>query len=250
MRARHRHLNQRHAGAGIVLDARYINQADNTAVSTWSDRSGNGFDASQSTPANQPTFQTAEIGGNPIVSFDGSNDNLTMSGAVAYLKNVGYGLLVAVVKDRAPTSAPSDHQVFYFSRNGNVTQFRLGFATRGGGQNIFRAGARRLDTDGFTGASTASNANYNILSALGNFTSGTVSILVNNKAEATSNLPSSGNTSNTDSDVVITGATASSFSGNAPIDVALLLAFNLALSDALRMRVHRSAALTYKISCN
>ena len=231
-----------------MLDARYINQADNTAVSTWSDRSGNGFNAAQATPANQPTFQTAEIGGNPIVSFDGTNDNLTLAGPVAYLKNVGYGLLVAVVKDRTPTAGDIDHQALYFSRAGNQTQFRLGVGV--GTVAGFRAGARRLDGDGFTGASTASNANYNILSALGNFTSGTISILVNNKTEATSNLPSSGNTSNTDSDAVIIGGTFGTNGGDAPIDVALLLAFNAVLSDALRMRVHRSAALTYKISCN
>jgi hypothetical protein len=249
MRARHRHFNQRHAGAGVVLDARYINQADNTAVSTWSDRSGNGYDAAQATPANQPTFQTAEIGGNPIVSFDGTNDNLTLAGAVAYLKNVGYGLLVAVVKDRTPTAGDGDHQLFFFSRDGSALQFRLGLGTRNTSANDFRAGARRLDADGFTGASVASNANYNILSALGNFSSGTVSILVNNKTEATSNLPSSGNTSNTDSNLVIIGGNGTP-DGDAPIDVALLLAFNAALSDALRMRVHRSAALTYKISCN
>jgi hypothetical protein len=249
MRARHRHFNQRHAGAGVVLDARYINQADNTAVSTWSDRSGNGYDAAQATPANQPTFQTAEIGGNPIVSFDGTNDNFSLAGAVAYLKNVGYGLLVAVVKDRTPTAGDGEHQTFYFSRNGSVTQFRLGIQTRHLVANDFRVGARRLDADGFTGATVASNANYNILSALGNFSSGTVSILVNNKTEATSNLPSSGNTSNTNSDVVSIGNNGTA-GNHAPIDVALLLAFNAALSDALRMRVHRSAALTYKLSCN
>ena len=44
MRARQRHLNARHAGAMFVLDARFINQSDNTAVSTWADRSGNGYD--------------------------------------------------------------------------------------------------------------------------------------------------------------------------------------------------------------
>ncbi len=235
-----------------MLDARYINQADNTAVSTWSDRSGNGYDAAQATPANQPTFQTDEIGGNPIVSFDGTNDNLTLAGAVAYLKNVGYGLLVAVVKDRTPTAGDPDHQVVYFSRNGSVSQARLLIQSRAAGQPSpsFRTGARRTDADSFVGATSAQNGNYNIISALGDYTGGTVSILVNNKTEATSSLLSSGSTSNTDSDVVIVGGTHLSSVADGPIDVALVLAFNAALSDALRMRVHRSAALTYKISCN
>lgn len=79
MRARQRHLNARHAGAMFVLDARFIDQSDNTAVSTWSDRSGNGYDVSQTTGANQPTLQTQEQGGSSIVRFDGSNDFLQRS---------------------------------------------------------------------------------------------------------------------------------------------------------------------------
>jgi hypothetical protein len=63
----------------LVLDARYIDQADNTAVSTWADRSASGYDFSQATGANQPTLQTGEVGGSSIVRFDGSNDKLIRS---------------------------------------------------------------------------------------------------------------------------------------------------------------------------
>ena len=78
MRARHRHFKfGAVANAKLVLDSRYINQSDNTEVSPWEDRSGNGNDVSQATSANRPTFQTAEQGGNGIVRFDGSNDVLT-----------------------------------------------------------------------------------------------------------------------------------------------------------------------------
>ena len=73
MRARQRHFNAGRAGAAIVLDARFIAQSDNTAVSQWDDRSGNGKNASQATAANQPTFQVAEMNGNPVVRFDGAN---------------------------------------------------------------------------------------------------------------------------------------------------------------------------------
>lgn len=77
MRRRHRHFNPAHAGADLVLDARYIDQSDNTAVSSWVDRSGNAYNASQATAANQPTFRTAQQGGNGGVDFDGSNDFMT-----------------------------------------------------------------------------------------------------------------------------------------------------------------------------
>jgi hypothetical protein len=80
MRARQRHFKfGAISNAKLVLDSRYINQSDNTSVSSWSDRSGNANDVSQATPENQPTFQTAEQGGNGVVRFDGINDVLTRS---------------------------------------------------------------------------------------------------------------------------------------------------------------------------
>lgn len=76
MRARQRHLKPKSIGAFIALDSRYINQSDNTAVSSWADISGNSNNADQANATFQPTFQTAELGGNGVVRFDGSNDFL------------------------------------------------------------------------------------------------------------------------------------------------------------------------------
>jgi hypothetical protein len=251
MRARQRHLNPAHAGAGIVLDSRFINQADGSSVITWTDRSPNGRNATQSTAASQPTFETNELNGNPVVSFDGSNDILSLTSVASdYLNNVGYGAIVAVVKDRSPTTGDNDHQVMYFSRNGSASQFRFGLGTRGGGLNVFRAGARRLDADAFTGASVTSNSNYNILTAVGNFSDGTIALQVNNKQEASANLPSSGNTSATNSDAVAIGGVSGADFGDNPMNAALLLAFNASLSAALLNRIHRSAAFSFKIACS
>jgi hypothetical protein len=251
MRARQRHFNPAHAGAGIVLDSRFINQADGSAVSTWADRSNNGRNATQANAANQPTFETNELNGNPIVRFDGNDDILILTSvANSYLNNVGYGAIISVVKDRSPATGDDTHQVMYWSRNGNSSQFRLGLATRGVGLNVFRAGARRLDSDALTGASVASNSNFNILTAIGNYSAGTISIEVNNKQEDLSNLPSSGNTSSTNSDAVVIGATISSNVGDNPMDAALLMAFNASLSLALLNKIHRSAAFSFKIACN
>ena len=79
MRARHRHFNPRFAGADLVLDSRYLTQTDNTAVSIWVDRSGNGYNATQANATNQPTFRTGQQGGNGGVDFDGNNDFMTGS---------------------------------------------------------------------------------------------------------------------------------------------------------------------------
>lgn len=50
--------------------------ADGEGVATWPDSSGNGWDATQATEANQPTYQTNEQNGLPGVNNDGVNDAL------------------------------------------------------------------------------------------------------------------------------------------------------------------------------
>ena len=54
-----------------------ISGSDGDAVSSWSDSSGNGNDSTQASSARQPTLQTNELGGQPVVRFDGSNDILS-----------------------------------------------------------------------------------------------------------------------------------------------------------------------------
>jgi len=49
---------------------------DGESVATWSDRSGNARDATQSTAAKRPTLQTNEANGLPIVRFDGVDDDM------------------------------------------------------------------------------------------------------------------------------------------------------------------------------
>jgi hypothetical protein len=87
MRARHRHFNARHAGADLVLDSRFINQADNSEVSSWADRSANAHTIQQTTAANRPTFKTNQMNGNPVVRFDGTNDFLNGGDILDILSN-------------------------------------------------------------------------------------------------------------------------------------------------------------------
>jgi hypothetical protein len=80
MRARHRHLNPGNAGASAAYDSRFgFSVADGTAISTWEDRTSNNNDASQATAANQPTYETNEVNGQPAIKFDGSNDRMTFA---------------------------------------------------------------------------------------------------------------------------------------------------------------------------
>lgn len=81
MHRRARHCIGKALGANIVLDSRYLTDADGTALQTWTDRSGNGKDASQATLANRPLVKTGSngINGNPVVQYDGSNDFMSVS---------------------------------------------------------------------------------------------------------------------------------------------------------------------------
>lgn len=66
------------AGLGLWLDASAIVQSDATAVSSWTDRSGNGNNAVQASGGAQPTFNTSPA----RVTFDGSSDTLVSNLAI------------------------------------------------------------------------------------------------------------------------------------------------------------------------
>lgn len=53
--------------------------SNGSAVSSWSDSSGNSNTASQGTATNQPTYRTSIINGQPVVRFDGTNDYMGTS---------------------------------------------------------------------------------------------------------------------------------------------------------------------------
>jgi hypothetical protein len=62
-------------------DARNISASSGDPVSTWTDEQGNA-NLTQGTSDQQPTLQTNIIGSNPVVRFDGSNDEMDDGGAL------------------------------------------------------------------------------------------------------------------------------------------------------------------------
>jgi len=66
--------------SGLVsnLDASEISASDGDSISTWSDISDNGNDATQSTASAQPTYDSTGLDGDPALVFDGSDDWLDL----------------------------------------------------------------------------------------------------------------------------------------------------------------------------
>jgi hypothetical protein len=84
MRARHRHFNPRDAGALVALDSRYgFSLSDGALVESWNDRTSNNNHAVQSTSSLRPSYETNELNGQPVISFNSKRlDCVPLSTAV------------------------------------------------------------------------------------------------------------------------------------------------------------------------
>jgi hypothetical protein len=159
--------------------------ADGAAVTSWADSSGNGRDATQGTAGAQPTCQTNELLGLPVVRFDGG-DNLVTAAytqpgnwtAFAVANNTGAGYPAGVANTRG-----GNHACFMRWTSSTVANTFVGNNVGGNNQD--------------NQASTA--ANRQILSAraeyVGEFGNG--QIWVNGTSDGTSTIGGFQNTSST-----------------------------------------------------
>ena len=76
----------------IWFDASSLSLSDLNPVATWTDLSGNGNDATQSTSTAQPLYRTAQLNGLPAVVFDGTDDYMPFDGNL--IVNSDYTLIV------------------------------------------------------------------------------------------------------------------------------------------------------------
>lgn len=151
----------------------------------------------QTTGINQPIYRATGQSGNPSIEFDGSNDALSPPNNSPVLQNVSQAYLIAGARDTNHKAGSGNHPILWYSNNS--TGVRLGVYTRISSTNVFSAAARRLDADSGTLASNASNSNYNVLTAHGDYSNGFVRLRVNGSLVASTALPGSGSTSNTPS---------------------------------------------------
>lgn len=240
MRARQRHLNARHAGAMFVLDARFINQSDNTAVSTWADRSGNGYDVSQATSANQPVLRTQAQGGSSIVRFDGTNDSLARSDTGFPTGNL---TIVGIHKQNNTLATNAYAAVFHYGAASTGSAVFYLYGTDGSmGTNSF--GVSQYGTALGIGSSTGSFIVGSV------YRSGTSYFVRRNGGTASSNTMTTNTTLYGGSGFAV-GSFNPGVGGNRLTgDIGTVTIFNSNLSDSLRQRLERQFGLTWKVACS
>lgn len=119
-----------------------ITQADGSAVTSWTDLSGNNRHATEAT--NTPTYETNELNGKPVLRFDNVDDKLATA-SVSHGIGTGDYTIALVVK--TPSTTNSGYRgLVGLDAAGNICALLTG---DGGGLNgnLYQTGDRRFDTD-------------------------------------------------------------------------------------------------------
>jgi hypothetical protein len=246
MRARQRHFNARDADAGAVFDARFISGvSNNTALSTWPDRSRNAWDATQSGAA-RPTYLASGLNGQAVVSC---NSQFMPFNGQSLFQNKSAGYMLTICRS---TSAGGDavHTAFSWTIGTGSTQTRFSFFPKRFVNQKYFFAIRRLDADAQTVVdSGVSSTSHNVVDATADWANGQISIVVSGGTPTTAVHGSSGNTSNTASQSnAIAGNTSSN--GRLIGEIALAQAFDSIPSAASQKRMRHAAAFSFKIACN
>lgn len=205
------------------------------AISEWRDKSGNAFNATQSTGVSQPLRKTAIQNGRDIVRFDGSNDYL-ISASNSLLRDVGGATIFCVRKwNSSPTTSP----IIFSVRSSSALSIRAGIF---GGivANKASVGGRRLDSDSFASIPSSANVSTSLFesqSGVFDYANSDLSQYINGSLDgSTTTFQTNGNTSDTDSSGITVGATAVG-TQVAHSDIAEILVFPRVLATAERQAV-------------
>lgn len=135
---------------GLWLDAADASTItlNGSTVSQWNDKSGRGFDLTQPTAANQPTYSATGLNSLPTVSSDGS-DSLSRSN-VDLLRNVGQATIAIVVEYSAIPVFTANASEMFVSSGTLLTNSRMLLSPNANSSNANSLGGRRLDSDAFT----------------------------------------------------------------------------------------------------
>jgi hypothetical protein len=224
-----------------VLDSRFITGlADADPVSTWSDRSANANNATQS-GANRPTYETAEQGGNPVLNFDGSNHRMVCASFVSLTSST------VIASGKSAVTTANDRNIFYF---GNAATLSPAFNWVGVGRNFssqrWASGNYNNPTERSVVGSITFDTAANIATGIVN-DSGTNRLFVNGTADGTA--VSTTITINAAARPTI-GRRGTDNTGYWQGQVFNISLFAIAVPAPLRRRLEHATAYSFKIPCN
>lgn len=192
------------------------------ACSARSDRSANGWNATQSGSANRPLIISGGLNGYSTLRYDGSNDFMAVaSGAAGIYNAASDGWIFGVYKKIGSDASATSRRVFVFTNNS--TGARIGIYWddgTSGAQNRIVVGARRTDAGTYNRlASTATSVGaWVAVLAKVDWIGRTIKLYINGALDGTINsaFDASGTTSATNSATISLGASttgAASWSG-------------------------------------
>jgi len=198
------------AGNNLWLDASDAATItlSSTSVTQWDDKSGNGIDVVQAT--NRPTLVSADQNGLDVISFDGTNDNLTYGGN-ALIRNVSSALVFVV---RKWATEPTATKVLLRVNTSAAQTGRLQFSA-GTTSKKNEAGGRRADSNSYvvtTGSADCGTA-WNIQSAAYDYANSDLYQYIDGTVIASStSFQTNGTTANTQSSGLFIGMSSNSTS--------------------------------------
>lgn len=208
--------------------------SDGSAVSAWSDNSGNSNNFSQATPTNQPLYKTNIINGKPVLRFDGTNDYMGSS----YLPASGANprTFISVTLNHKQTASANNYAyVYHYGGCCNNTSWGLA--------NVMN------------GSAVFGNYYWNSETASSQATTGS-HIITQTYNGSTEYMYSNGSQIATKAQVFATGASdylrlgarTSTVTSHGGFDMAELLVFNGALSSNEKAAVEAYLSAKYNVS--
>jgi hypothetical protein len=135
------------ADAAVYNDAGVTAATNGQTVQQWNDQSGNGNNVTQTTAGNRPVFQTAAMGTQPALFFDGAVGTKYLNNTISNLVTAG-GARTTFIVSKINASSTIGGTIFTFRRTTALNSLSLGL----------NAGTNFIYTDGVAGANNASTA--------------------------------------------------------------------------------------------
>jgi hypothetical protein len=220
---------------------------DTDPVAQWDDVSGLSNHATQATASKKPAYRTAQVNGRPAVSFDGTDDFLSIS-TLSLFKGIGVCTIYVVTATGAITASK---RIFNASVNGSTVNSRI-LVGRGRGSVTNTVGAlgRRLDADTNAEVNSAINAFANdawtIQTAVFDYDNSDLFVYLNGAlVTSTTSFQTEGLISNTDSAATVIGANAGGAAEFYPGKIAELIA---AVDKTARVKTEKYLSAKYGIA--